>query len=923
MDNPSIQVYLTDLSGTNYYVATKDGLGVYSIRLSSTVSPILTLPKSWDKMKINWKRDTTYMGVFRFQTEGFTFVDDARAILLNLFYAAGGGIQANCIMRVDQFIDVVNGYETAYAAEIDFSTIVDNKYNQPQGTNNPQSNAELEANTLDSQLYQYLESFGDTQFNVPVFYASGSGWIVESGVDWLVHDGIKLLYSSSYVSSANPSVTPPVVLNYTNTGLGAIGGYNGGEAGAFHTIPSFTQYNIVQNNGTTTFIGNDILQPFLLQGNQNPGANAIVNEINFSGINNSQPFTRSNYSLKNLLVNESGSIDMWVSVTGQFSTVNGIGNTSQGSTLDFGEEHSFIRFVLWEIDSTDTPPIFFASAVPFKQYVEVYTVDLGFKTAPYFPTGVPAGQPVGYFDTSGSPTSITLSYGKVYVFGIIYDGQVGGPPNQNNPFSKDTSEFVSFQLTNLQFSLYSKYDYGSSGVPIPAASLNASVFPIMRPSYLLNKLATYLPTTTTDAYGFPVPVATAVNGQSTFLSDTGATPQGDAIPAQIGITSAYCIHDLQGQSYVSISINQLFNFFKKVFGCGMSIDPDGITLRIEKLSHYFQNTMIMNLDDYQGVANLSVKPFNDLLGANLKLGYTKQDTNSDFGIEVCNSELYFNTPAWKVPNTIDWEETDILTEPYATEKIRAQQTSQPVGASFDPANPSSDNQLVAFYCQPTQAGFALPFVPNYAFQPYDPDNNPIVVTPYQLTQRNGVPSGVNPAFSPCAQNIDSTAATAPYMNGFYYPDTMFNNELSPCRALQRDGGALLHSILDLMDADTLTFRNSSVMQYNNVELGLSGTESNLRVGASATPVTEFSDKAISALPAKLFRPFIFTIDTVAPVNMWQIMNTNPNGYIQFTWKGVIFKGFVWSIDQMLAASGKTSFELIAHPDTTNAQLINA
>lgn len=931
-NNPQIKVYLTDLSGTQYFAAVEDGFGNYTFASSTDEQPILILPKDWDKTKIEWKRDPNYLGVFRFQTQGFTFVNDARAILLNLFYIAGGGIQANCIMRIDQFVDVVTGYETAYAAEIDFSTVIDQKYNQPQGANNPQINAELQVETLDSQLYQYIESYGDTEYNLPIFFGSTGDWEIPTGIDWLVHDGIKLLYSATFVSEANSLVTPPVIIDFTSGGLGAIGGYNGGEAGGLHTIPSMVEYNIVQNNGTTTFIGNDILQPFLIQNNQTPGAANIINEVNFSGVNNSQPFTRHNNSLYNLLVNETNTVDMWLSINGQFSTTTGIGNPSDGSTLDFGEEHSFIRFVLWEIDSTDNPPEFLSTGVLFKQYIEVYTVDLAFATAPYFPAGFPAGKPVGYFDTSADPVSVTLNYGKVYIFGIIYDGEIGGPPYVGGTWSKSQFEFVSFKLTDLQFTFKSKYDYGQSGVPIPAPMLNPSVFPIMRPSYLLNQLAKALPTITTDVYGFPTPITTAINGQSAYLSDTSASLQGDARPSQVGITSAYCIHDLQGQSYVSISLNQFFNFQKKVFGCGMSIDPDGVTLRMEKLSHYFQDVMIMNLDDYQGVANLSIKPFNDLSGANLKLGYAKQDTNTDFGIEICNSELYFNTPAWKIPNTIDWEETDIIVEPYTIEKIRAQQVSQPVGTSFDPANPSSNNSLVAFYCQPTHAGFDLPDPPGiYSFQPYDPDNNPFGVRVYQLTQRNGVPSGVNPPFSPCAQGgsptgggaYDPTAATQPFINGFYYPDTVFNNELSPSRSLERDGGALLHSILDNMDAERLTFRNSSVMQYNNVELALAGTESNLEVGAGASPINEFSDKIIGDLPAQLFRPYMFTIDTVAPVNMWQIMNNNPNGYIQFTWKGVIFKMYIWTISQMLAASGHTTFEGLAHPSTTNQQMINA
>ena len=915
-NNPQIKVYLTDLSGTHFFAAVGDGYGNYTIATSTDATPILTLPKEWDKTKIEWKRDPNYLGVFRFQTQGFTFVDDARAILLNLFYIAGGGIQASCIMRIDQFVDVVTGYETAYEAEIDFSTVDDQKYNQPAGANNPQTNGELSAETLDSQLYQYIESFGDTEFNLPVFFGSTGDWVIPTGIDWLVHDGIKLLYQATFASTA--TVANPLV-------VGGMGAYNWGQTGSGtnegqHMIPALAPYNIVQNNGTTTFIGNDILEPFLKTGAQTIGANALngINEVQFSGVNNSQPWSRQNNSLTDLLLNSTGSVDMYANVSGEFLPSSAI------ACVGTAFKNAFMAFVMWEFGPGTNPPpaglTFINNDSPLSQplpgghsgmiYTPIYSIPLG--TGSFFTVPAPSGP----FSIT---VPVTLKQNCSYVFGIIVDNAMTGSAGD----ALDDSNAITYTLVDLNYTFKSKFDYGASGVPIPAPMLNSSVFPVMRPGYLLNAIAKNLPTLTTDVNGFPVPITTPINGQSNYLNDTSAPLQGDFRPSQIGITSAYCIHDLQGQPYVSISLNQFFNFFKKVAGCGMSIDADGVTLRMEKLSHYFQDVMIMNLDDYQGVAKLSIKPFNDLTGANLKLGYTKQDTNTDFGIEVCNSELYFNTPAWKLPNTIDWEETDIVVEPYTIEKIRAQQVSQPIGSSFDPASPSSDNTIVAFYCQPTKAGFVLPDAPLYPIQPYDPDNNPFPVTPYQLTQRNGVASGVNPPFSPAAQNTDSTAATAPYLNGFYYPDTVFNNELSPSRALERDGGALLHSGLDNMDAEKLAFRNSSVMQYNNVELALSGTESNLQVGAGASPVNEFSDKLIGGLPSQLFRPYIFTIDTVAPVNMWEIMNTNPNGYIQFTWKGVIFKMYVWTISQMLAASGHTSFEGLAHPSTTNEQMINA
>lgn len=918
MDNQYINIYLSNIEETEYYYgvpySTSRGGSTWRLQTSLTPLPILTLPIGWEGVKIDWKRDPHYLGVFRSQSQEFKFVADARAILLQLFYISGGGIQAQCKMRIDQFQNVQSGYLTAYKSEIDFSSIIDGKYNQGEHKA-PQYEGELSASTLDSELFQYLESLGDTQFNIPIWNNIAPPtdtpiWVTEAS--FILHDGIKLLYNSTFTSSASDD--NPLVFGSLGSGAVQIGCFNGGRHGSspnsgFHTIINLSQYNIVQNNGSTTFVGNDILNPFLLQKSQSNSANGSApGEENFNGTNNSQPYTRDNYSMKNLLPqsigNLGGSINMDLQIN---ATINPVIFPDQAiqftSTGGYGFGTAYLGFAIFEIDKDDMPEHIGGQFIP--HVVHKLVLDN-----------------VTSYPEINQTIPITLNYDKVYIFTLITDGLT---TDIDGLFG---ITFASF--SNLQISFKSTYDYGQSGVPVPAPQLNPSVFPAFRGYQLLDRIVKCFPTTETDLYGFPIQVATSLSGTSSYLSDSASTPQGDAIGYQAMITSSYCIHDLQGQSYIPISFNQLFNFYKKVFGCGASISADGNSLQIEKLSHYFQDVSILNLDDYKGVSSLVIKPFNQLGGSNLKLGYTKQDTNSDFGIEATNTELYFNTPLWKLNQTIDLEESDIIVEQYSIEKLRAQKVNQPIGASFDPANPSGSSELAAFYVQPNLAPVFLPAVFDsteggsvYNFQPYDPDNNPVSVQPYKLTQRNGYEVGGFTPFSACAQNVDSSALSAPYINGYYYPDSAYNVELSPSRLLERDGGALLHSVLDLFDDENLTFRNSSVMQYNNVALALSGTESNLNVGGASTSIKEFSDKKISDLPPRLFRPFIFSIETVAPVNMWQTMNTNPNGYIQFTWKGVVYKGFIWSISQMISASGHTSFELIAHPLTTNEQLINA
>lgn len=841
---------------TGYYQALLNSDGTYGTILTSAETPILVVPKKWEDIEVEYSRHPEYLGVFRSQSQTFSFVEDARAILLNLYYKSNGGIQAECTLRVDIFYGVKIGYKTAYVSQLNFSDCNDIKFNNG-GSYNPIKTGFFEIPTLDSELFTLVESVGGTDMNIPVWdKKTGGGW--ETDCDFLFHEGIKLLYNSTFTSSASPE--SPLTVRLWGFNLGQFGSFP--NAGT-HYLPAMNSYNIVQANGTTTYIGNDILQDLLIQNRQS----FKEWEIKF---NDAKPYTTDNNLLYNLLNNSVGFVSMEITVNYEFSNPIAFSIPIADYTL---------IFVLFELDKDNNPLTIGGNYV----YTTLATVPITDSSG----TNIPL--PVG--PQSGTNTK-NIAYDRCYCLGIISDTPTG---TGEDPASAGYTGLVEF--SNLQVTFKSSFNSGTS-IPVDAPSLPASAFPVIKLNKLLDKVVKNLTTTQTDGYGFPIQVSSSYEGVSGFLDASNTLSEGDAVPYQIGWSSQYCIHNLQGQSYFSVGLNKLFNFCKNALGCGMSIE--GNKVRIESLSYYFnKDKEILNLDDFGGVSMLSIKPFNDLGGCNLKLGYKKSDTNSDFGVEPFNTELFFNTPLTKNKNTIEIQETEVLTEQYEIEKIRAQKVNQPVGTVYDPANPSSDNQNVAFYCQPTKS-YVITAESGLI---RDPDNQGVNVLAYKLNQR------------PTAQSINSLMP--PYIYGMRYPDTAYNLELSPCRMLERGSGALLRSVLDLMDDKYLVFRNTTVLQYNNTVVGLSGIESNLGSGV----ITEFKDIKIGNLPDALFRPYIFELTTVSPVNMYEIINSDPNGYISFTWKGFKFMGFIWNIKQKLAASAPTRFQLIAHPSTTNNQLI--
>lgn len=892
--DPIFRMSLQDNATGAYLGAAENNDASWTVYTSTDLLYLDHLPQDWDKTSVTWARNTTYMGIFRSMSSSgsYQFAKDGRAILN--YMRSIRGIQADVTLTI-YICNAVGGaitYDVFYASQLDFKTYSDRPTNQL-----------LSIGTMDSALFRDLQAYGGTQYNVPIWKPDGlGGWLFSDRI-CVLHDGIKLLYNSTYTGSMSDDYIEGFRLEGFKYG-------NSGGLGA-HTIPFMSQYNITQNNGATTFIGNTILQPFLIQGNQGAGASSVsagsgfapCNEQIFSGVNNSQPYTKSNYSIKNLLKIPDGSggslpIEVSVSVQVKFSPFGG--PFGPPTPIDYADNgHGcFIRFVLFEIDSTDNP----VEVATNFQYQTLLNIDL------------PAGgggsfTPASIYETYSTPVNVSLQYDRVYVLGVIYDEPAGFT-------GLDSTNFCQFYLSQIQMSIASLFDNGFGGAPVPAPYFPASVAPALRLHSLASELVSYLPTRTTDQYGFPIVTGIPYSFSSSYLSDPSAALQGDARPYQVAWSSAYCLHNLEGQSYVTASFNQLFNFCKKVFGCGAYIL--GNTMHIERLSTIFDSsTMILDLGYDIDPTSMTIEQVTEGLGANLKLGYTAADLNSNFGTDSFNSEQFYDSPLSFMPGTMDYEVTDVVIDQYPIELMRSQRTSQPIGSSITPGNPSSDNASVILYCQPAAAPFVLPNIPVYpsSCQLYDPSNNPVGIQPWQLTMRDGT---IYPGVG-AAQATDASAATNPYISGLYYPDRAINVELSPCRALHRDLGALLHSVLDEMDSESLAFRNTFVMQYNNVTRGVTGIQSNLEVGAGVTPVVEFSDKSIAALPAQLFKPIKIKVRSRYPVNLYQTLNDNPNGYVRFFVKGTgynvqEYKFFLTRAVQSAATGAATEFEGWATPD---------
>lgn len=821
----------------NYYTATKNSDNTWTVATTPTLTYLTINPLGWENTGVTWERNMTYFGVFRSQSQTMQFTADGRAIINSIMFGSGG-VNAFAVLKVWLLDSETFSYDLFYKSEIDFSPYNDNKQKQI-----------VSVATLDGKLYELLKSKASSKFNIPFwdYDPDTDTWdYISAGSDFLVHGGIKVFWGAKWQTSASGAA--PLTRN------GTLYGWNRGSVSdGRHWIPAMSQVNVTQNNGTTTYIGNDILQPFLPQYNQ-----AYNYNRNFEGVDDIQAYTLNRGIFKHLLPN-CPTITANFTVTGEFD-----GDITYNNPIT---QDQVIIVALFEIGDDDLPVMSGGNY----QYTSLYYITVPAGGSPYTP-------PTPAFTNT---VAVTLNYNKCYCIGILYDGVTSGISGSTNVSQ------VSFK--ELYVTVETAYNSGTSS-PVDGAILPESIIVGQRLFNVFSNILDVIDSTETDPYGFPVLQGTGYSAISTFLTNAGLSLEDyyDSIPYLTMLTSENAIRNIKGYPYMNISLSDLFNICFKMYACGLGITSD-LGMRIEPLEYWFdKDTEILDLGTT--VSGFTIKPFTELMGNRINGGFGQSDTNKNFATDAFNIEQRYEVPLNKTPKDIDLQVTECNAEMYYIEKARAQNNSRD-------SSPSSSNDLVIFE------------ITNNLVEDvtvYDPSGDALTVDALAL------------AYYPTAQSTNP--ATTPYIYGLKYPETAINTGLTPASNKLRLG-RFIRTICDGMEgaSDFVTYRKQYQQQYNNPStpaLELPGIEKNL----NGVRITEVGDVLINTLGDKYFRPYIFSFQSKYPVNMYSIINSNPRGYISFTWDNVEYKGFIYKVTQVAGNSMPTQFELIAHPDTTDAQL---
>lgn len=615
-----------------YFNAVKSRTNIWTVGTQVEPWYIDHLPHDWENTEVNYDRNITYWGVFTTYSKTYQFVVDARAILLSIWFGAGGA-NAYCRMVIEIYDQDSNSYSLFQDTGIDFATASDDKVKKM-----------LSVATLDPRIQILLKAKSGSYFNIKFWdYDSGTGLWSTDAV-FLQHNGIKLLYNASFISGA--TATNPLIYNASrNTDLQGFDDGNHGAGQGVHTIPAMTPYNIVQNNGSVTWIGNDILQPLLIQNSQS----GVVNQVSFTDNNSTPPYNSA--LIKNLL---DSPVSMGVSLSGSFGS---------NITWDDGDPIGrAMRFVLFELNSNNN------SELSNYTYITIYSIALS-----------PGAAPIVSPPPFSVNVNVTLQPQMAYILGIIYDGDGAG-------FFSGGS--LNFNLSDLQVSFKSEYNSGTAA-PVAAPAFPASTIIARRPHDLWKKLVKCIDSTETDQYGFPVIIG-AYTGASIFLNDD-TLPLADNFDMRPNDTLYTCenaIRQIQGQPYISISIADFFTTWFKINGLGLGISGTR-KLEIEPLIYFLDpTTEIANFGS--NISGFHIEQMTELMRNHISAGYSDPITNNNFGVDEFNIPQKYDAPLNMTPGDIDLSVSAAKTGMYEAEKGRAQKNQSTV------SNPSASNTNYLF-----------------------------------------------------------------------------------------------------------------------------------------------------------------------------------------------------------------------------------
>lgn len=387
------------------------------------------------------------------------------------------------------------------------------------------------------------------------------------------------------------------------------------------------------------------------------------------------------------------------------------------------------------------------------------------------------------------------------------------------------------------------------------------------------------------------------------------------------------------------SLLDFLQSFKK-YGIGLGIKKDlvnGDKIVIEQLPYFFKTSKIIDLGE---ISNLSYEPAKDLLFNTIETGNKNQE------YDAINGRDEFNvTQLWKMPNERTVAKLDLVSvyrdDMYGVELLRVNLYKK------DTTDNKGDNEVFRLNINPTEqtgnvtyysgsfetiVSGSIYFIKIPVSLSQIPNGNQLIIS--GATANNGTFTVLNTSYIVAGYTIITVAepVTAGTFGGYislpnfkYYelnrpaysiitgllhPAESFNVELSPKTSLLPEhNGRYIRSCTFQQDINKITFQTGD-------------KNSDLSRTLGGVTITEKEDVEIGNLGDRLFQPFYFKFRTKVPFNYLELIEAEPYGLINFTYRGIEYNGFLWDGGIKPAVNDVQEWTLLCGPNVDLSKLID-
>jgi len=305
------------------------------------------------------------------------------------------------------------------------------------------------------------------------------------------------------------------------------------------------------------------------------------------------------------------------------------------------------------------------------------------------------------------------------------------------------------------------------------------------------------------------------------------------------------------------NFNDFYQSMDAVYCAGFS--PNNNKAVIEKRDYFFRTPYVMA--DLGEVKDLVIKPFTEFLSSSIKAGYIDSSYEVENGRFEFNSEQTWKTTSKRVSKNLDIT-SKYRADQFGMEELRLKQLATSTANDTD-TDTENDNTIFMLLVHP----------------------EPIDDIYYPITS---------------ADFVDTS--------GFVSRTTTYNIGLSP-----------KHNMLNHIGFIASSFHG--VNENGNIEFTSGKKNTDISANDGTNIVVENAPIYIKDVANRYFLPFECTFKAKYPKNIQELIQTSPDGVIQFTYNNNMFYGFILEVSTDLAKNTEQEFRLLLSTNNILKNLI--